>query len=521
MTGDTAPRDDRSTLERMLGVFTEVKPGEGGTALLLTLNIFLLLTAYYVIKPVREGLILAMGDSGARYKSYMSAAIAIALTGAVPAYAAYAKRVARNRLVVGVTLFFVSHLAVFFGLTFLPSSGSWLGLVFYLWVGIFNMMVVAQFWAFANDVYTSEQGERLFALIGIGASTGAVAGSAITDLLIEVVGESPLLLLAGAILGACAAITQVVHRREARPPVPPPRRKIKSQLKDTEVAGFEAKEPDIEAQLKSTAVASDGATADAEESEDADAKERQKPEGEAKPSKSESFAMVFRYRYLTYLAVFSLLFSLINTNGEFILSSVVGDAAQEAFEASGKGADLSGEALEQAAQKFKKVWIGGFYGEFFLYVNILGVILQSFVVSRVVKRFGVNRALFVFPVVALLGAVSVAIVPVLLAVRIAKTFENATDYSFNNTVRNMLWLPTTREMKYQAKQAVDTFFVRSGDVISAGFVFVLAAQLAFGTRVFAIANVVLCVLLVLVCVRLLGARKELLEMKERGELPED
>ena len=75
---------ERSALDKLLGVFTDVKAGEGPTALLLALNVFLLLTAYYFIKPVREALILAM-KSGAEYKSFMGGAIAIALLFAVPA----------------------------------------------------------------------------------------------------------------------------------------------------------------------------------------------------------------------------------------------------------------------------------------------------------------------------------------------------------------------------------------------------------------------------------------------------
>ena len=52
-------------------------------------------------------------------------------------------------------------------------------MVFFLWIGIFNLMIVAQFWSFANDIYTKDEGERLFAIVGFGASLGAVFGSAI------------------------------------------------------------------------------------------------------------------------------------------------------------------------------------------------------------------------------------------------------------------------------------------------------------------------------------------------------
>jgi AAA family ATP:ADP antiporter len=462
--------DRRSGLERLLGIFTEVRAGEGITALLLTGNIFLLLTAYYVIKPVREALILAM-KGGAEYKAYMGGAIAVALLFAVPAYARVAKKLPRNRLVVGVTLFFVSHLVLFYIGAQVPAFEAYMGLLFYLWVGIFNMMVVAQFWAFANDIYKEEQGKRLFALIGIGASSGAAIGAAIAKFLIKPLGVYQMLLLAGGLLALCAFLTQTVHVRESRGRLvgPPP--------KDA------------------------GTTA--AESPDAKEDKTPKPKGEDGPG---AFSMVFKYRYLTLLAVFSLLFTWVNTNGEYILGAIVSAAADQ------------GVADGTIAAADKRAWIGAWFGDFFLYVNILGVLLQSFVVSRLVKFGGLKLAFFWFPVVALLDAAALSILPILMVVRIGKTLENASDYSINNTVRNMLWLPTTREMKYLAKQAVDTFFVRMGDVASGLLVALLAGMLAVGVRYFAIANLVLVVGVLVVCAAILREQKVLKKMRESGEL---
>ena len=73
-------------------------------------------------------------------------------------------------------------------------------------------------------------------------------------------------------------------------------------------------------------------------------------------------------------------------------------------------------------------------------------------------------------------------------VRWVKTAENATDYSLQNTVRNVLFLPTTRDQKYKAKQAIDGFFVRAGDVLAALCVYVGATQLGYGPREFALLN---------------------------------
>ena len=76
-------------------------------------------------------------------------------------------------------------------------------------------------------------------------------------------------------------------------------------------------------------------------------------------------------------------------------------------------------------------------------------------------------------------------------VRWVKTGENATDYSLQNTVRQVLFLPTTREQKYKAKQAIDSFFVRAGDVFSAGLVYVGSQLLALSPSGFAMVNVAL------------------------------
>jgi AAA family ATP:ADP antiporter len=111
-----------------------------------------------------------------------------------------------------------------------------------------------------------------------------------------------------------------------------------------------------------------------------------------------------------------------------------------------------------------------------------------FLVSRIVKRLGMAGVLFTLPVVAL-GACGLAMSGASIAlVRWVKTAENASDHSVMNTAKQMLWLPTTREEKYAAKQAIDTFFVRCGDMLSAGFVFV-GTQLALSTQQFALTNV--------------------------------
>jgi AAA family ATP:ADP antiporter len=186
-----------------------------------------------------------------------------------------------------------------------------------------------------------------------------------------------------------------------------------------------------------------------------------------------------RNRYLLLIAALILLLNWVNATGEYILSSIVQRAAEERV--------MTGELTRAQQGSF----IGNFYADYFQVVNIAGMVLQLFVVSRVVKYLGVQVAVCILPIVAL-GSYAIAVVlPSLAVMRWVKTAENSIDYSLQNTVAQMLYLPTTREEKYKAKQVTDTFAVRVGDVLSSATVFVGSALMALGTAEFALINVVL------------------------------
>jgi AAA family ATP:ADP antiporter len=109
--------------------------------------------------------------------------------------------------------------------------------------------------------------------------------------------------------------------------------------------------------------------------------------------------------------------------------------------------------------------------------------------------------LYILPTIALVSYSLIAFVPLLALVRVAKTLENSTDYSINNTVRQALFLPTSREAKYKAKAAVDTFFMRLGDVLLAGVV-AIGAALSWSSTHFAWLNVALVLVWLWVVARL-------------------
>src|SRR5439155_1440882 len=119
----------------------------------------------------------------------------------------------------------------------------------------------------------------------------------------------------------------------------------------------------------------------------------------------------------------------------------------------------------------RQAFIGTYAGEYQLWVNVTAFLLQAFVASRLVRHRGLAGVLLALPLIALGGYSIIAAGAGFALVRWIKTAENATDYSIMNTARQLLWLPTTRDEKYKAKQAIDTFFVRGGDVLSAAAVY--------------------------------------------------
>jgi ATP:ADP antiporter, AAA family len=409
-------------LDRSLRLFSDVRAGEGGTALLMLLNLFLLFIGYYVMKVVRDATIVAVG--GASAKAYSSAGQAVALMAFIPLYSWFAGRVDRIRLIVGMMLFFVGTLELF-ALGF-ARDVSWIAVAFYIWLGIYNVATPAQFWSFANDLYRKDTGERLFPVIAIGATAGAPLGAKLTQMLFAAdVGLFAMLQIAAGILLLTLMIFIIVHRRESRRP------------EQAQVA--------------------------------------QAPIGAG-----QGFSLVFANPYLRLIALLLVLLNVVNTNGNFILDSAFDQAATAA------AATSADPALS------RKAMLGELYGEFYFYQNILAVLLQALLVSRILKLFGMGGVLLTLPLVAFGGYGLVAMGAGLAVIRAVKIAENATDYSVMNTGRQMVWLPTRREEKYKAKQAVDTFFVRVGDVLSAVLVAVGAAWLGgWRPSTFALLNLAL------------------------------
>lgn len=421
------PGSAKSMLDRALSPFADVRAGEGADAVLMLANIFVLLICYSVIKTVREPLILLGG--GAEVRSYAAGAQALLLIGFVPAYGWLASRVDRVKLLVGVTALFVLCIELFAAAVALAAP--YVGIAFFIWVGIFNIALVAQFWSFANDVYSPEAGGRLFPIIVIGMTAGAPIGSLVAGRLFRAGIEPQAILQVSAVL-LCVSVAMYlrIHGRFVR-------RRTESP--------------------------------------------RLAPGG--------GFGLVLGNPYLRLVAALVVLLNVVNTTGEYLVARFLSDHVA---------------ALALADPGFdQQAYIGSFSGDYQFWVNVTAFLLQAFVASRLVKHAGLAGVLLVLPVIALGGYALMAVGVGFSVVRWIKTAENATDYSVMNTARQLLWLPTTREEKYKAKQAIDTFFVRAGDVLSAGTVYMGTHIMHLTPQHFALTNTLLTLVWIGLALRIL------------------
>lgn len=408
----------------------------GGAA--LAARLFLLMLAYYLLKPVREGLILSNGS--AELRSYAVAIQAGLLILLMPLYGLLFRHFTGEKLYTRISVFFIANLMLFY---FAGLKGWPIGIVFFVWLGVFSVMQVAQFWGLAADVNSVASGQKLFAYIAMGGSLGAVVGSWAGKEFARF-GPYTMMLLASVVLALALVIGH--HRlTNCSPPHKPAEESPMRKL----LGGID---------------------------------------------------LVMHDPYLRLAALFVLLLNCINSLGEFILAKVV----------------MQEMAAHLAPGLSKSAAISGFYAGFFLWVNVISLTIQVFMVSRLYKRIGVHGALLIPPLLALCSFALISLIPTLMVVRWIKIAENSIDYSLQNTNRHTLFLPLDAAGKYEGKTAIDTVFWRLGDLLQAGLVFVGASLFAFGIVEFAWLGAALAVAWLYVAV-IIGGNYSISAMSPRDD----
>jgi AAA family ATP:ADP antiporter len=174
----------------------------------------------------------------------------------------------------------------------------------------------------------------------------------------------------------------------------------------------------------------------------------------------------------------------VNTNGENLLFRVLQETLREDIATRG----MTGAA---AVHAYVREGTTTFYGNYFFWVNLCALIAQTLLASRLLRWGGIGAVLLLLPIISLVSYSTMATFPVLEAVRMTKIAENATNYSIDNTARQVIWLPTTTEMKYWTKPAMDTLFLRLGDGMAALTILVGLQFLDLSTGTLALVNVAL------------------------------
>jgi AAA family ATP:ADP antiporter len=292
----------------------------------------------------------------------------------------------------------------------LGQAGCRLGFVFFIWASIFGVMAVAQFWAFATDLLNVNSGQRLFGIIAVGVSCGAWIGARLSSAGMQTIGPYGLMLASAATL-----IGSIFVSKWAQACVPAGSRSV-SPLDER------ADEPGRGGMTRWLG----------------------------------GFAVIGRSRYLAGIAALVVVLNWITSTGEYVL------------------ADWLVEIARQQAPDAQAIFIGRFMADYCSAITLVGLLIQLLLVSRIILIAGLARALMITPMAFLAGYLLIGIVPVFALVQSVLVAQRSLDYSLLNTTRSALLLPMSREVKYQAKTTIDTFFYRLGDLLSTLSVFTVS-----------------------------------------------
>ena len=202
------------TPRRVVARLTGVRPEEAGVVLLSGAYFFCVLSAYYIVRPIRETMSVA---GGVENVPWLFTATLGCMLVAHPVFAAAVSRWPRKRFVTVAYRFFALCLLAYYALLGALPEGSaaavWAGRSFVVWTSVFNLFVVSVFWSFMTDIYRERQSRRLFGLIGVGGTLGGILGSSITAFLAGALGPATLLLFSVLLLECAVGCVKGLDRR--------------------------------------------------------------------------------------------------------------------------------------------------------------------------------------------------------------------------------------------------------------------------------------------------------------------
>ena len=416
----------RGLAGRWLRRAVDVREGETAALVWSAAYFFFVLSAYYVLRPIRDEMGVA---GGVERLAWLFTGTLVGMLLLHPLYARLVARLPRRRFVPLTYRFFILNLVVFFLLFHAADAaqGIWIGRVFYIWTSVFNLFVVSVFWSFMTDIYRPSQSRRLFGMVAVGGTVGAILGSTITTVLVGLLGQVNLLLVSALLLETAGRASGVLERHE--PPL-------------------------VQAAFEEEAAEAGAGRHDAGEAGRGAAGSRPEVIG---GGVLEGIRRVLASPYLLGIAALMLLFTVASTFLYFQQAAIVA----EAF-----GDDRVGRTRLFAGVD--------------LAVNVLTLVTQVLLTGRILRWVGVGAALAFLPLLSAVGFGVLGSAPALAVVVAFQVLRRAGNFAIQRPAREVLYTVLPRTDKYKAKNFNDTFVYRTGDQVGAWSYTFLASTLGIG-----------------------------------------
>lgn len=407
-----------NTLQALINRSVDIRQGEGVPLFLSGLYYFLLLCAYYIIRPIRDD----MGaEGGVENLAWLFTGTLVGMMILHPIYSAIVSRLPRRQFIAVVYRFFMVQLLVFYALFQVLEGVSevWTGRVFFIWSSVFNLFVISVFWSLVNDVFRPSQSKRLFGVIAVGGTAGALTGSAITSFLAAGLGAITLLLVSAVLLEVAARVSRYlsdVEQTLAMAAIADEALKKDADIRDLEVPEESIVTDQVNA--KQTEVIGGGIF--------------------------DGVRHVMRSPYLLGIAALMLFFTVVSTYLFFMQIAIVTEAI--------------GDDRDARTQLFANRD---------LIVNAITLIVQMFLTGRILRWLGIGISLALLPVISFVGFGLLAVAPVLMVVIGFDVLRRAGNFAVQRPARESLYTVVSRTDKYKAKNFNDTFVYRVGDQLGA------------------------------------------------------
>lgn len=388
-----------SALER----FSNVRRDELPSLIASALFFFCVLSALMVIRPARETLGMQSGIEAVRWLFVGTAVVTLAVN---PIFGWLVARFRRLQFISATYLFFALSLVGFWALlTFAPeATGEVSGRIFYVWFSVFNLFSTMVFWALMVDRFSLEQSKRLFGVVAVGGTMGAMFGPWLAWTYVDTIGTANLILVAVGFLALAVLFAGLVAR-----------------LQPESLSEMEPDDPDAPAQAPPVV----------------------SKEEVIGGSAWEGFRAVIRSPYLIGICVFVLIMAIMATFVYFTRLQMVEQMTDVMDEQTGLFAQID------------------FWTQFTTFL------LQLLITGHLMKRIGVAFALALLPLTVALGFVGLAITGTFTALVILEAAYRAIQRGITRPARETLYTVVGREDKYKGKAVIDTLVYRTGDVVGA------------------------------------------------------